>query len=193
MADEGSSCSRTRKTQNHDPLSELSDGTRTTVQSLMLLKLGGKYNGDDVSGKRKRVASLGEQEVDQILPNNDITSVKKSKKIYDNDIEVVVNGPRMKKHRSLANIYKATKPIIHPAKEFSSFIWKHFYGRLGVQSMQHMVPKSHFLLHTCGFSENRINMAQGLVCSVDGAPYYSRSNSKSCLLGLMMIPKVVKK
>lgn len=50
---------------------------------------------------------------------------------------------------------------------FSSFIWKHFYGRLGVQSMQHMVPKSHFLLHTCGFSENRINMAQGLVCSVD--------------------------
>lgn len=83
----------------------------------MLLKLGGKYNGDDVSGKRKRVASLGEQEVDQILPNNDITSVKKSKKIYDNDIEVVVNGPRMKKHRSLANIYKATKPIIHPAKE----------------------------------------------------------------------------
>lgn len=50
---------------------------------------------------------------------------------------------------------------------FSSFIWKHFYGRLGVQSMQHMVPKSHFLLHTCGFSENRINMAQRLVCSVD--------------------------
>lgn len=98
---ENQSSRKTKTPQNDDPLAASTDIV-AAAQKLMQLSDEDNNKGNvDVTGKRRRIEG---EEVDQIMQQSDHIKIKEN-------IGVIDRPKKMKKYRSLVNIYRVTRPI----------------------------------------------------------------------------------